>query len=457
MKSNVFFESRVGFTSISINLILLLLLIHMLIKHIGADHIDQEVTLQWRIAHTRVSWKIAFANLRDWTGYMQCVIVKEVVWDEQFEAYKECWIESAMTLSWILSKHPKKEEYELQVSKIEILSVAKDYPLGTKEHGVEFLFDQRHLYLRSQTQRSIQRIRDTIIHATYDWMRNNDYIKIDSPVFTPTCAEDSTELYEVTHTNGETMYLSQTWQMYIEAAIAGHRNVYDFGPVFRAEKSKTRRHLNELWMMDAETAFCDNDQNMDIQESLVKFIVSEVIRLNTSDLKILDRDVEVLQKTVDEPFTRKLHADVVKELQSMWSDIKDGEDLWADDEEILMNKYDVPIFVTNYPQDIKAFYMPEDPNHPWTVKCADLLAPGWHGEVIWWSERLADYETLKQKVIDQWYDLADYQWYLDIRKYWWVTTSWFGFWLERLVRWICDLHHIREAIPFPRYHNRITP
>jgi len=189
--------------------------------------------------------------------------------------------------------------------------------LGTKEHGVEFLFDQRHLYLRSKSQRAIQRVRDTIIHATYDWMRDHDYIKIDSPIFTSTCAEDSTELYKTEHTNGETMYLSQTGQMYIEAAIAGHRNVYDFGPVFRAEKSKTRRHLNELWMMDAETAFADNDQNMDIQESMVKFIVSEVLRLNTPELELLERDIEQLQKTVSEPFARKLHADVVTELQAM--------------------------------------------------------------------------------------------------------------------------------------------
>jgi len=429
----------------------------MLIKHIWSDQVWQEAQLQWWIAHIRVSGKIAFVNLRDGTGYMQCVIVKEEVGEEQFDALKDCGIESAISLTWEISKHPKKEEYELQVKNIEILSVAKDYPLGTKEHGVEFLFDQRHLYLRSKSQRAIQRVRDTIIHATYDWMRDHDYIKIDSPIFTSTCAEDSTELYKTEHTNGETMYLSQTGQMYIEAAIAGHRNVYDFGPVFRAEKSKTRRHLNELWMMDAETAFADNDQNMDIQESMVKFIVSEVLRLNTPELELLERDIEQLQKTVSEPFARKLHADVVTELQAMWSDIKDGEDLGADDEEILMNKYDVPIFVTNYPVDIKAFYMPEDPNHPGTARCSDLLAPGGHGEVIGGSERIADYETLKQKVIDQWYNLADYQWYLDIRKYGGVTTSGFGFGLERLVRWICDLHHIRETIPFPRYHNRITP
>lgn len=207
-----------------------------------------------------------------------------------------------------------------------MVSVAKEYPLGTKDHGVEFLFDNRHLYLRSQSQRAIQRIRDTIIHATYDRMRNNDYIKIDSPIFTPTCAEDSTELYSVKHTNEETMFLSQTGQMYIEAAIPAHRKVYDFGPVFRAERSKTRRHLNELRMMDAETAFCDNQQNMDIQEDLICFIVSEVLRLRRAELEILERDISKLEQ-VQKPFPRKLHAEVVSELQALGSDIKDGDDL----------------------------------------------------------------------------------------------------------------------------------
>jgi asparaginyl-tRNA synthetase len=430
----------------------------MLISHLTWEHTETECSFDWRIDQKRGSGKIQFVVLRDGTGYLETVVDQSVVGEEAFAALKECGIESVVSLTGKLVAHFKKEwHYELQVSSLQIINPAKDYPLGQKEHGVEFLFDNRHLYLRSKSQWAIQRVRDTIIHATYDRMRTNSYTKIDSPIFTSTCAEDSTELYETVHTNGEQLYLSQTGQMYIEAAIAGHRNVYDFGPVFRAEKSKTRRHLNELWMMDAETAFCDNAKNMDIQESLIKFIVSEVIARNTAELQILDRDIDCLQKTVTHPFPRMLHAEAVKKLQEMWSDIKDWEDLWADDEEMLMNTYETPLFVTNYPADIKAFYMPEDPDHPGTVKCADLLAPEGHGEVIGWSERIADYELLKQKILDQWYDLADYQWYLDIRKYGWVQTSWFGFGLERLVRWICNLHHIRETIPFPRYHNRITP
>lgn len=247
---------------------------------------------------------------------------------EQFDALKDCGIESAVELTGKLVKHFKKEgEYELQVNNLRVISLAKEYPLGQKAHGPEFLFDHRHLYLRSKSQWAIQRVRDTIIHATYDWMREHDYTKIDSPIFTPTCAEDSTELYGVEHTNGEQMFLSQTGQMYIEAAIAGHRKVYDFGPVFRAEKSKTRRHLNELRMMDAETAFCDNEENMNIQEELIKFIVSEVLLYRQKELQILGRDIEKLTKVITTPFPRKLHAEIVKELQEMGSDIKDGEDL----------------------------------------------------------------------------------------------------------------------------------
>ncbi len=427
-----------------------------LIKMIDSSYVWKSVELSWWIVHIRFSGKIWFVELRDGTWFLQCIVEEKVVWENNFNNLKNCGIESAIKINGEISKHPKKDEYELQTKNFEIISLAKEYPLWQKEHGVEFLFDNRHLYLRSKSQWAVQRIRDEIIHSTYEWMKQNNFTKIDSPIFTSTCAEDSTSLYETEHTNGEKMYLNQTGQMYIEAAIAWHRNVYDFGPVFRAERSKTRRHLNELWMMDAEMAFCDNDKNLEIQEDLIYFIVQQVLKNKRKELDILGRDIEKLEK-IEKPFLRKTHSEVIKELQEMGSDIKDGEDLWADDETLLTNKYEKPIFVTNFPLEIKAFYMPEDTKYPGTAKCADLLAPEWYGEVIWGSERIWDYETLKQKIIDHWYDLKDYQWYLDIRKYGWVTTSGFGFGLERLVMWICGLQHIREAIPFPRYHNRITP
>lgn len=428
----------------------------MLISHISADRIGRSITLKGWINHIRSSGKISFVELRDGSGYIQCIVEQKVVGDTMFDALNSCGIESALSITGTVAKHPKKEEFEIQTSALEVLSKTQDYPLWQKEHGVEYLFDHRHLHLRSKSQWAIQRVRDTIIHATYDWMRNHDFTKIDSPIFTPTCAEDSTELYQVEHTNGETMYLNQTGQMYIEAAIAWHGRVYDFGPVFRAEKSKTRRHLNELWMMDAEIAFADFHDNMVVQEQLIYYIIQQVLTLRRKELVILERDITKLE-AIKLPFPRKTHAEIIKELQSLGSDIKDGEDLGGDDEELLMNTYDQPLFVTNFPLAIKAFYMPEDPNHPGTAKCSDLLAPEGFGEVIGGSEREWDYEKLKAKIIERGYEVSDYEWYLDIRKYGGVQTSGFGFGLERLVRRLCGLHHIREAIPFPRYANRITP
>ncbi len=428
----------------------------MLIKYITKEHIWQEITLQWWIVHIRFSWKVWFIELRDWTWYIQCVVEEKVVWEDKFADLKTAWIESSLEIKWVISKHPKKDEFELQTKDFSFYTKTNDYPIWQKEHWVDFLFDNRHLHLRSKRQVAIQKIRHTIYFATEKWLRDNDFTRIDAPIFTPTCAEDSTELYEVEHTNGEKMYLSQSWQLYIEAAIHWHRKVYDFWPVFRAEKSKTRRHLNELRMMDAEMAFCDYKCNMEVQEQLIYYIIQEVLKNNRKDLEIIWRDISKLEN-IKLPFLRKTHEEVVKELKELWSDIDFWDDLWADDERILMEKYDQPMFVTNFPKDVKAFYMPEDPEHPWTVKCSDLLAPEWYWEVIWWSERIWDYETLKQKILDKWYKLEDYKRYLDLRKYGWVKTSWFWFGLERLVMRICGLPHIRESIPFPRYHKRIRP
>ena len=271
-----------------------------LINKIDASMVWQDIELSWWIVHIRFSGKIWFVELRDGTWYIQCIVEEKVIWEEKFNEFKSCGIESAIKIKWKVSKHPKKYEYELQTEAFEILSLAKDYPLGQKEHGVEFLFDNRHLYLRSKSQWAIQRVRDTIIHATYDRMRNNDYTKIDAPIFTPTCAEDSTSLYETEHTNGEKMYLSQTGQLYIEAAIAWHRNVYDFWPAFRAERSKTRRHLNELWMMDAESAFCDNEKNMDIQDDLISFIIQEVLKNRKNELDWHNAIIESMIWTQEE-------------------------------------------------------------------------------------------------------------------------------------------------------------
>lgn len=354
----------------------------LLIKHLTADHVDQSVTLQGWIQTMRSSGKVAFIELRDGTGYIQCVIEAKNFESSKFDELVSLGQESSLSLTGTVSKHPKKDEYELQVSDFLVYNKTNDYPLGTKDdHGPEFLFDNRHLYLRSKSQVAIQKIRDTVIHATYDWMRDHDFTKIDSPIFTPNACEGTTELYEVEHVNGEKMYLSQSGQLYLEPAIAALGRVYDFGPVFRAEHSKTRRHLNEFWMMDAEIAFIQQEENMQIQEDLIQYIIQEVLKKNGNELVILGRDPAPLKK-INKPFKRVKYVDWVNELIALGFDVKQGDDIGSDIEMQYCEKIDQPIFVTNFPTSFKAFYFKEDPENPGTVLGADLLAPEGCGEII---------------------------------------------------------------------------
>lgn len=429
----------------------------MIISKIKADDVDRQITISWWIQNIRSSGKVAFVELRDGSWYIQCVAEPNQLWD-QFDIFASLGQESSVSITGIVSKHPKKDEYELQVRSFHIYGNAKDYPLGTKDdHGPEFLFDNRHLHLRSKSQVAIQRVRDTIIFATYQWMQDNGFTKIDAPIFTPNAAEGTTELYEVEHVNGEKMYLSQTGQLYIEAAMFGVGRVWDFGPVFRAEKSKTRRHLNEFWMMDAEIPFIQQEENMQIQEDLLKYVIAQVLSKNEDDLSILGRDISPLQKILDIPWKRMTHKERVDDLIAKWFDVKQGDDIGSDIEMQYMDMVDSPIFVTHFPMWIKAFYTKEDPNMPGYALCSDLLAPEWCGEIVWSSTRDDDYDVLLQKIKDHWLDPKTFDWYLDLRKYGTVPHAWFWYWLERLVRWFCGLHHIRETIPFPRYANRITP
>ena len=429
-----------------------------LISSIDSSFVDSEITLSGWIQNIRSSGKLAFIELRDGSGYIQCVVEAKNFTPEQFEEIASLGIESSLSLTGTVTKHPKKEEYELQVSSFHVFWLAKDYPLGTKDdHGPEFLFDNRHLYLRSKSQVAIQRVRDTIIFATYQWMKDNGFTKIDAPIFTPNAAEGTTDLYSVEHVNGETMYLSQTWQLYIEAAMYGVGRVFDFGPVFRAEKSKTRRHLNEFWMMDAEIPFIQQEENMQIQEDMLKYIIRQVLEKNAKDLALIGRDVTPLETIVETPWLRMTHAQWVDDLIAKGFDVKQGDDIGSDIEMQYMEKVATPIFVTHFPMGIKAFYTKEDPNMPWYALCADLLAPEGCGEVVGSSTRDDDYAILLQKIIDHGLDPETFDRYLDLRKYGTVPHAWFGYGLERLVRWFCGLHHIRETIPFPRYANRITP
>jgi asparaginyl-tRNA synthetase len=428
----------------------------MLIKEITATHIDQTITLQGWIVHARSSGKIAFIELRDGSAFIQCVAESKNLGDDRFSQLTSLNIESSLSLTGKVSKHPKKEEYELQVADFHIYGRSSDYPLGQKEHNPDFLFDNRHLYLRSKAQRAIQRIRDTIIHATYDWMREQNFIKIDAPIFTPNACEGTTDLYEVTHINDETMYLSQSGQLYLEAALAAHGRVFDFGPVFRAEKSKTRRHLNEFRMMDAEIAFIQQEENMHLQEDLIFSIIQTVLAHNIAELHILNRDITPLQQ-IQKPFIRMTYADWVEQLISQGFDVKQGDDIGSDIEMQYCEQISQPMFITNFPSSFKAFYFKQDPSHPGTVLWADLLAPEGCGEIIGGGTREDDYETLLASLQAHGLSIKDFQRYLDTRKYGSIPHAGFGYGLERIVRRVCGLHHIRETIPFPRYANRITP
>lgn len=429
-----------------------------LISHITPDHVGQSITIAGWIQTIRSSGKIAFIELRDGSGYLQSIAELSTLGQEVFDSLAWLGIESSVSLTGTVAKHPKKDEYELHVSSFHVYGKATDYPLGTKDdHGPEFLFDNRHLYLRSKSQRAVQRVRDTIIHATYDRMRNNGFTKIDAPIFTPNACEGTTELYSVEHVNGEIMYLTQSGQLYLEAAMYGVGRCFDFWPVFRAEKSKTRRHLNEFWMMDAEIPFIQQDENMQIQEDLMKYIIAQVLEINAADLTLLDRDPTPLQNILTKPRPRMTHVEFIEDLKAKGFDVQQGDDIGSDIEMQYMEMVDTPVFLTHFPMGIKAFYTKEDPNMPGYALCSDLLAPEGCGEVIGSSTRDDDYDVLLAKIHEHNLDPKVFDRYLDLRKYGTVPHAGFGYGLERLVRWFCGLHHIRETIPFPRYANRIMP
>ncbi len=420
-----------------------------------AANIDQAVTIRAWVYNFRSSGKITFLQLRDGHGWAQAIVDEAKVSPDVWKKANELTLESSVIITGTVTKHPKKEEYEIQVSDLEVQQVAQEYPIGKKEHGVDFLMDNRHLWLRSSKQWAIQRVRNTVINSIFEYLNNSGYIKIDAPILTPNACEGTTELFEVPYFD-EKAYLTQSGQLYIEAAIFSHGKVFDFGPVFRAEKSKTRRHLTEFWMMDAEAAWVEHAENMQIQEELICFVVKQVLEQNQAELAILERDIEPLKK-IQAPFQRMTHAEALKKLQSLGSDIKDGEDLGNDDETLLTQADGVPVFVEKWPRFIKAFYMKRDPEDDNRVLGADLIAPEGHGEIIGGSQREDDYDKLLARIKEEKLPLDEWQWYLDLRKYGSVPHSGFGIGLERLVGWMCGVHHVRETIPFPRTINRLRP
>jgi asparaginyl-tRNA synthetase len=427
------------------------------VDRIGS-HLGEEVELKGWAYNFRSSGKIFFLQFRDGSGRVQVVYSKAELSDEQWNALQSLKMESSVVVRGMVKAEPRApSSFELQGKSVAIVQLApEDYPISKKEHGPDFLLDNRHLWLRSEKQWAIQRVRNTVINATYAYLNENGFIKIDSPILTPNACEGTTELFEMDYFDLGKAYLSQSGQLYLEAAIMSVGRCFDFGPVFRAEKSKTRRHLTEFWMMDAEAAFVEHDENLNIQEGLVCRIVKDVLEKNRRELVVLERDAAPLEK-VQAPFIRMTHAEAVAKLRELGSDIGDMDDLGGDDETILTKQYEKPIFVEKYPAAVKAFYMKRDPSDPTRVLNADLLAPEGYGEMIGGSQREDDHDALLARIKEHNLPVEQFQWYLDLRKYGSVPHSGFGYGLERITGWICGTPHIRETIPFPRLINRLTP
>lgn len=428
------------------------------------DYVGQTVTIGAWVTNKRSSGKIAFLQLRDGKAYFQGIVVKADVSEETFELAKGLTQESSVFVTGVVQEDTRsKLGYELLVKDIELIGESHEYPITPKEHGTDFLMDHRHLWLRSTRQHAIMEIRNAIIYASYEFFDKNGFIKFDSPILSGNAAEDSTELFETDYF-GEPAYLTQSGQLYLEAGAMAFGRVFDFGPVFRAEKSKTRRHLTEFWMMDAEYLYLTHDESLDLQEAYVKALIQGVLDRAPHALETLERDTELLKNYISEPFQRITYDEAIDLLQAHENDgdtdyehLEHGDDFGSPHETWISNHFGVPTFVINYPTEIKAFYMKPVPGNESRVLCADLLAPEGYGEVIGGSERETDYDKLLDRIKSNGLNPDDYAFYLDLRKYGSVPHSGFGLGLERMVTFVAGTKHIREAIPFPRLLNRIYP
>ena len=426
----------------------------ILAKYMG-DYVGKEVTLQGWVRLKRKHGKIRFVELRDGSAFVQCVFVKGETSDEAMEDFKKLTQESSIELTGIVQQNPRDGSYELLVKTMKIYQISEPFPITPKEHGVDFLMDHRHLWLRSKRQWAILRVRAEIIKACRDFFDERDFVLVDSPILTPNAAEGSTTLFKTDYF-GETAYLTQSGQLYSEAAIAAFKKVYCFGPTFRAEKSKTRRHLMEFWMVEPEMAFATLNDVMDLAEEFVEYIVGRVLDKRMEELKILERDISKLEK-IKRPFIRMTYTEAVEQLHKLGSDIVWGEDFGGDDETILTKQYDKPILVHRFPASFKAFYFELDKENPELALGVDVLAPEGYGEIVGGGERSADIEHLLEKIREEGIPEENYKWYLDLRRYGSVPHGGFGLGIERTVAWICGLHHVRETIPWPRMLNRLYP
>jgi asparaginyl-tRNA synthetase len=420
-------------------------------------HAGQTVTVRGWVTHLRSSGKVAFVVLRDGSGQLQGVVVKNGVSPETWEAFGRLTHETSAALTGEVREDARAPGgFELGIQEIAIIGASPlDYPIQPKEHGVDFLLDRRHFWLRSPRQVAILRVRHEIEQAVHDFFYERDFVRADTPILTAAIGERA-GLFSTEYFDEGTAYLAQTGQLYGEALAASLGRIYTFGPTFRAEKSKTRRHLTEFWMIEPEMAWYDQNDNMDLQEEFVRYLVTRVLERRQAELKVLERDVSKLA-CVQEPFVRLDYGDAVKLCQAKGSDIQWGEDLGAPDEALIVAEYERPVFVVNYPKEAKAFYMKENPADPRTVLCADLLAPEGRGEIIGGSQREDDYDKLLHRLREEGLPEEAYDWYLDLRRYGTFVHSGFGLGLERTVAWICGVEHIRECIPFPRLMDRLKP
>lgn len=433
-------------------------------------YVGQEVTLQGWLYNRTDKGKLQFLQVRDGTGFIQCVVFQKDVPESVFAAAARLTQESSLVVTGVVRQDPRAPGvpggYELGVTDLQVIQIAEEYPIQPKEHGVDFLLDHRHLWIRSRRQWAILRVRATVIRAIRDWLDSHGFINMDTPILTPAACEGTTTLFQTDYF-GEPAYLSQSGQLYNEANIYAFGRVYCFGPTFRAEKSKTRRHLTEFWMVEPEIAFCDLDGLMEIEEQLVTYVVQTCLRERARELALLERDTRPLEK-VEPPFPRISYDEALEILAQIREETEDenlkellkiewGSDFGSPHETELTRRFEKPVFVYGYPTKAKAFYMEPWPGRPEVCKSVDLLAPEGYGEITGGSERISDPDLLIQRLKEWNLPREAFEWYIDLRRYGSVPHSGFGLGIERTVAWICGIDHLREAIPFPRTLKRVYP
>jgi asparaginyl-tRNA synthetase len=428
-----------------------------------AAHVGNSVTLAGWIYNKTEKGKLIFLLLRDGSGTIQCVLFKKNLPEEVFARAQSLTQEASCRITGkVRADERAPSGYELDVEAIDLVGASEEYPISPKEHGIEFLMEHRHLWIRSSKQRALLRVRAEVIASAQEWLNSQGFVRFDSPILTATAAEGTSNLFATDYFDLGSAYLGQTGQLYVEAGMMAFGKVYCFGPTFRAEKSKTRRHLTEFWMIEPEVAFATHEDNLQLQEQFVTAIVARVLDKCGNELSILERDTAVLRQCVP-PFPRISYDDAITLIAGHQGEVEGaspmvwGEDFGAPHEQLIASKFDRPVFVERYPASIKAFYMAPDPHRPEVALCADLLAPEGYGEIIGGSQRIHDRELLERRIYEHGLNPDDYRWYLDLRRFGTVPHSGFGMGIERCVCWITGTRHIREAIPFPRMLYRLYP